>query len=515
MSATSAARPGDEEAALPPRRRLLIALAIMPAGAMQATDTFATSIAMPTMMGALSATITEIAWVITAYLVASAMFTPLYAWLSRKVGRRRLFIVVITGFMAASLLSAQSNSLYELVVFRFTQGFFGAGLNPLTFQVVLATFPKSHHGPAFGWLQAGRMSAVIMGPLIGGFLTEVFGWRSVYLMNIPLGLAALIMILRVVPKDIPEVAKRFDFFGFFALSIAIASMQLMLDQGEKRDWFESREIVIFCIVAASAFYVFVVHCSTSRRPYLNLAVLRNREFVIGLFIDFFISFIFFGYMALLPQILQRQLGFPVIEVGFILVNRGVGTLAASLLAGFLMLRVAPRPLIAFGTIAVAISTWILANLTPDTDTLPIIIAIMLQGFGIGFMSTPTETAAFGTMPPSLRPDAASVMTAARRIGASVGVSLLIAQLVNSTQTARSVLAENVSHYNERLRHLPMPDNWDMESAQGMVSLNRLVDQQAEFIAYLHDFQIMTIVTICTLPLLLLMRRQRDSGAANA
>jgi len=478
---------------------------------MQATDTFATSIAMPTMMGALSATITEIAWVITAYLVASAMFTPLYAWLSRRVGRRRLFIFVVLGFMAASLLVAQSDSLIELVAFRFVQGFFGAGLNPLTFQVVLATFPKSQHGPAFGWLQAGRMSAVIMGPLIGGFLTEVFGWRTVFLMNIPLGLTALIMIIYMVPKDIPETPKRFDFFGFFALSIAIASLQLMLDQGQKRDWFESREIVVFCIVAASAFYVFVVHCGTSRRPYLNLAVLRNREFVIGLIIDFFVSFIFYGYMALLPPILQRQLGFPVLEVGFILVNRGIGTLTASLLAGFLMLRFAPRPLIAAGAIAVTVSTWILSNLTPDTDTLPIIVAIMLQGFGIGMMSTPTETATFSTLPPSLRPDAASLMTSARRIGSSIGVSLLIAQLVNSTQAARSALTENVSLYNDRLRHLPMPDNWNFDSTQGMLSLNRLVDQQAEFIAFLHDFQIMTIVTVCTLPLLLLMRGQRTES----
>jgi DHA2 family multidrug resistance protein len=504
----SATRAVDEPTPLPPRQRFLVALAIMPAGAMQATDSFATAIAMPTMMGALSATITEIAWVITAYLVAAAMFTPLYAWLSRKIGRKRLFIVVIIGFMCSALLVAQSDSLYELVVFRFMQGFFGAGLNPLTFQIVLATFPKSHHGPAFGWLQAGRMSAVIIGPLIGGFLTDVFGWRTVYLMNIPLGLTALIMILRVVPKDIPEVAKRFDFFGFFALSIAIASMQLMLDQGENRDWFDSRVIITFAIIAVSALYVFVIHCSTSRRPYLNLAVLRNREFVICLLIDFFVSFIFFGYMALLPPILQRQLGFPVLEVGFILVNRGIGTLVAGLLAGFLLLRFAPRPLIVCGTIAVVISTWILSNLTPDTDTFPIIVAIMLQGFGIGMMSTPTDTAAFSSMPVSLRPDAASLMTAARRIGSSVGVSLLIAQLVNSTQTARSALSENISHYNDRLRHLPMPENWDMESPQGMAGLNRMIEQQAEFIAFLHDFQIMTIVTLCMLPLLLLLRDRR-------
>jgi DHA2 family multidrug resistance protein len=505
MSTTTTTADG---ALLSPRHRFLVALAIMPAGAMQATDTFATSIAMPTMMGSLSATITEISWVITAYLVASAMFTPLYAWMSRKVGRKRLFIFVIAGFLASSLLVAQSHTLYQLVVFRFVQGFFGAGLNPLTFQMVLATFPKSHHGPAFGWLQTGRMSAVIVGPVVGGFLTEYVDWRAVYLMNIPLGALALFMILRVVPRDEPEQPKQFDFFGFFTLSIAIACMQLVLDQGQKRDWFESEVIVVFAMIATAAFYIFAIHCTTSLRPYLNPLVFRNREFVIGLVIDFFISFIFFGFMALLPQILQRQMGFPVLETGFVLMYRGVGTMVASLMSGFLMLRFQPRPLIAIGIIAITASNWILASITPDTDTFPIIIAILMQGFGIGFMSTPTEAAAFNTLPASLRPDAASVMTAVRRIAAGVGVSILIAQLVATTQTARSALMENVSHFSEVFRDFEMPESWNPDNLQGMLSLERVVNKQAEFMAYLHDFEIMAFLTLFALPLLLLMRQTK-------
>ena len=502
MSATSSS---EEVFLLSPRRRFLVALAIMPAGAMQATDTFATSIAMPTMMGSLSATLTEISWVITAYLVASAMFTPLYAWMSRRLGRKRLFIAVIVGFMLASLLVAQSHTLPQLVLFRFIQGFFGAGLNPMTFQMVLATFPKSHHGPAFGWLQTGRMSAVIVGPVVGGFLTEFVDWRAVYLMNIPLGLTALFMILRVVPPDAPEKPKQFDFFGFVVLSVAIACMQLMLDQGQNRDWFDSPLIVIFAMVAAGSFYVFAIHCTTSLRPYLNPQVFRNREFVIGLVIDFFISFIFFGFMALLPQILQRQMGFPVMEAGFVLMYRGIGTMIASLMSGFLLLRFKPRPLIAFGILAISASNWVLASITPDSDTTPIIIAILMQGFGIGFMSTPTEAAAFNTLPPSLRPDAASVMTAIRRIASGVGVSILIAMLVAKSQAARSALMENVSYYSEVFRDFPMPESWNPDNLQGMLSLERVVGKQAEFMAYLHDFELMAFLTMFALPLLLFMR----------
>ena len=183
-----------EEEVLPAKRRLLVALAIIPAGAMQGTDTFAVSIALPTMMGAMSATITEISWVLTSYLVAGAIFTPLYAWMCRKFGRRFMFIAVVSGFMGCAIMVSQSTSLYELIFYRFCQGFFGAGLNPLTYQVVLATFPKNQQGPAFGWLQTGRMSAVVIGPIIGGVLTEMFGWRTVFLMNVPLGIIALTLL---------------------------------------------------------------------------------------------------------------------------------------------------------------------------------------------------------------------------------------------------------------------------------------------------------------------------------
>ena len=201
------------------RQKLLIALSTIPAGAMQGMDSFATGVALPQMQGALSATITEVSWVLTAYLVAAAMFTPVYAWLARKLGRKRLYIIVICGFLLFSTLVSQSSSIPEIVIFRFLQGCFAAGLNPLTIQVVLATFPTDQHGKAFGWLQTGRMSAVVIGPLVGGVLTEFFGWRVVYLMNIPLGVAALVMMHTLVPTDKPEGSKRFDMFGFLYMLI--------------------------------------------------------------------------------------------------------------------------------------------------------------------------------------------------------------------------------------------------------------------------------------------------------
>jgi DHA2 family multidrug resistance protein len=511
MTATSTGEASSEDATLPPRQRLLVALAILPAGAMQGMDTFATGVAMPRMMGSLSATITEISWVLTAYLVASAMFVPLYAWLSRKVGCKRLFNIVVLGFIAASVMVSQSSNVTQLVVFRFVQGMFGAGLNPLSIQVVLRTFPTSHHGPAFGWLSTGRHSAVVGGPIVGGLLTELFDWRVVYLMNVPLGLLAFFLITVILPKDTPEEPKRFDFFGFLALSTAIAFIQLVLNRGEKLDWFDSQTIVGYTLIGAAAFYVFMLHATTTRNPYLNPRVFRNREFCIGVTFTFFTHFMIYGYAGLLPPILQNQLGMPVIEAGFVLMNRGLGTMFASLAAGALLLRFSARPIIGVGMAVVAISTGTLSTLTPTTSTLPIAFAILMQGIGLGMMSTAVMTAAFSTIEQSVRPDAASILITVRRVASSVGVSVMIATLVNHTQSARAALTENVSHYNERLHHFAMPEKWDLDSIEGMMSLDKVIERQAEFIAYLYDFQLMTVITLCSMPLLIFIRVKKKTA----
>jgi DHA2 family multidrug resistance protein len=513
MTATTADAEEKEAEGLPPQQRILVALAILPAGAQQGMDTFATGVAIPRMMGSFSVTLTEISWVLISYVVASAMFTPFYAWLSRKVGCKRLFIAVVTGFLACSVMVSQSSSLYEVVFFRFCQGVFGAGFNPLTIQVVLAAFPKSHHGIAFGWLQMGRNSSIVVGPIVGGLLTELFDWRVIYLINIPIGLLSLFLILRILPKDKTEDPKHFDFFGFVVLSVALCATQLLLSQGGKLDWFNSNLVVMYAFVGAAFGYVFIFHALTTRQPYLNLRVFKNREFMIGMILVFFAQFMIYGYIGLLPPILQDQLGLPVIDAGMIIAYRGVGSMVASLIAGVLILRYSPKYLIAFGMGGIAFSTWMLAQLSPDAHTLPIVMAILLQGFGLGFVKTPILTITFSTMSSSLRPDGASVLSTAQRIASGVGISVLIAVLVRSTQSARSSLAQNVSEYNERFQHLILPEKWDMGSLPGVMTLNRLIDKQAEFLAYIIDFQIMTLVTIAMLPLLFFVRLNRDEVKA--
>ncbi|MDA0654930.1 MAG: MDR family MFS transporter [Proteobacteria bacterium] len=498
-------QPAEEEAIRTPRERFAVLIGILPAGMITGMDTFAVGVALPQMQGILSATLLEVSWILTAYLVASTVFTPMYGWLARRMGRRRLFVTIIIGFCVCATLIAQSDSLEEIIFFRFCQGFFGAGFNPLLMQVVLATFPTSQQGAAFGWLTTGRMSGIIVGPLLGGIMTEYFSWRFVFLTNLPLGLLAAYLILRYVPKGHPQVNKRFDLFGFVILSIAILSLQFVLDQGQTRDWFDSIEVVVCTGLAAAMFYVFCTHVFFSRNPFLNPNVFRNREFLIGLLFGFLLNFMVFGYAGLIPPILQNHMGYPVISTGLLMVPRGIGTMLASLISGALLMRYSAKPIAGVGILCIAGSTWWLSFFTPNVSELSISMALFMQGAGFGFLSVSLTTVAFQSLAPALRSDATSVLSLFRRLGSSIGVSVLVTQLTRSTQSARQVLSENYSQHNELFHHLPLPEKWSLEDVQGVMRMDRLIDKQAEFIAYLHDFRLMTLLMIVLLPLVFLLR----------
>lgn len=493
------------EPTLSPGDRIAVALGILPAGMMTGMDTFAVSVALPRMQGVMSATLTEISWILTSYLVASAIFTPLYGWLSQRIGRRNLFLFIIVGFTLCAILIGQSDSLLEIVVFRFIQGFFGAGFNPLLMQTVLATFPREQQGTAFGWLTTGRMSGIIVGPILGGFLTEFYSWRWVFLANVPLGILALVLIVRYVPAGMSTTKKKFDFFGFLVLSICIGAFQLMLDQGQRLDWFDSPFIIAMGAMALVTFYVFGVHVLTTRNAYLNPNVFRNREFVVGLLIGFLLNFMVFGYAGLIPPILQDHMGYPVLTTGLVMMPRGIGTMVSSLIAGFLLFHFQPKPVVAVGMCLIAFSTWMLSQFTPEVDAVTVMVAVFIQGAGFGFLSVSIMTLAFQSMPTSMRPDGTSVLSLFRRLGSSIGVSVLVAQLARSTQSARSMLSENISVYNDRIRDYPLPENWSLEQLNGVISLNRMIDKQAEFIAYLHDFRLMTVLMLMLMPLVLILR----------
>jgi DHA2 family multidrug resistance protein len=500
---STAAAIADEPIA--PGRRRLIALAMTTAAAMQGMDTFSTAVALPEIRGVMSATADEAAWVLTSFLVASAIFTPLFAWMSRRFGRRRLLIWMIAGFLVCTILVAQSTTLHELVMYRFLQGITAAGMGPLSNQVMLATYPKELHGAAFSWLTTGRMSGVMIGPLIGGVLTEYLSWHWIYLSNIPLALFGLWLVIRYVPEAKELSAPRFDFFGFILLSGAIGTLQLMLDRGERQGWFESTEIIIWAALCIVTLYMFVMHVLMERNAYIDPRIFTNRDFVIGMLFIFVLSIMIVGFASLLPPILQRHMGYPISTSGVLMMPRGIGTMIASIIAGPILMRTQPRPLVFVGIFLMASSTWAMSMFTRDVDAMTIALTVGVQGAGFGFFSVSVTAMAFQTLSPILRPDGTSFISLSRRLGSSVGVSILISQFVRNTQDNRAGLIEHISPYNALLEQGVLPEQWDTGTLDGLSRLAREVERQAEFLAYLQDFQMMAILIVLMVPLVFLLR----------
>jgi len=505
-STTSAAHPGVAH-------RGLITVSIMLATIMQALDTTIANVALPHMQGSLQASQDQITWVLTSYIVASAIALPLTGWLCGHWGRRKVFMVSVIGFTIASALCGVANSLVEIVAARLLQGVFGAALVPLSQAVLLDINPREKVGQAMAIWGAGIMVGPILGPLLGGWLTENFDWRWVFFINLPVGIFALWGIMRFLPESRPE-GERLDIFGFVTLSIAIGMLQLFLDRGEQLDWFDSWEIKLEAAAALIAFAFFVVHTWTVQGvSFFNRDLLKDRNFVTGLLFAFIVGMILYGTMALLPSFLQGLMGYPVVYTGAVTAPRGIGTMIAMIVVGRLVQRVDVRAIMATGFGLTAFSLWQMTRLTLEMDSSLIIVSGFIQGLGIGFTFVPLSTAAFATLAPRLRNQGTPIFSLLRNIGSSVGISIVQALLTENSGRAHATLAATVAPGNHGLAGLPQLLN--PGNPVGLALLNSEVTRQGVLIGYLSDFGIMMAVTLAAIPLLLLIRSpgRAPAGAA--
>jgi MFS transporter, DHA2 family, multidrug resistance protein len=453
--------------------------------------------------------------VLTSYIVAAAVATPLTGWLSNRIGRKRLFLISVAGFTAASLLCGIAASLEEMVIFRLAQGVFGAGLVPLSQAVLLDINPPERHGSAMAIWGAGIMVGPILGPTLGGYLTELYDWRWVFLINLPVGLVAFLGILTFVHETPRNARSRFDLFGFAMLALAIGAFQLMLDRGELKDWFSSGEIVIEAVIAALSFYLFIAHTTTAVHPFLETRLFRDRNFVVGLVFIFIVGIILLATMALLPPMLQTLMGYPVITTGLVLAPRGVGTMIAMLVVGRLVNRIDARLLILTGLLLTVLSLWEMTGFAPEIATWDLARTGVIQGLGLGFIFVPLSTVTFATLAPSLRTEATALYSLVRNIGSSVGISVVTALLSQNIQINHATLAENVTPFSELLRMQSLPSLLNPSTPLGLAMLDAEVNRQAAMIAYLNDFKLMMIVTLLAVPLLLAVRvtpRAESRGA---
>jgi DHA2 family multidrug resistance protein len=486
------------------QHRGLITVCVMLATIMQALDTTIANVALPYMQGSLSAGLDQINWVLTSYIVAAAIMTPPTGWLATRFGRKRLFLVTVAGFTFASVLCGLAASLEQMVIFRLLQGVFGAPLVPLSQSVLLDSYPREKHGSAMALWGVGVMVGPILGPTLGGYLTEFYHWRWVFYINVPIGLLTFVGLSSFLGETRAERSLGFDWFGFATLSIAIGALQMMLDRGEQLDWFASLEILTEAAVSALAFYLFLVHTFTTNRPFIEPRLFRDRNFATGLVFIFIVGVILLATLALITPFLQGLLGYPVLTAGLVMAPRGIGTMVGMLLVGRVINRIDPRWLIAAGFALTAISLWEMTGFNTDVGRAAIVRTGIVQGMGLGFIFVPLSTITFATLEPQFRTAATSLYSLMRNIGSSIGISLVIWLLGRNTQVLHAELGEHVTPFDPFLRHLPAA--WDLSTAVGRVTLDAEIRRQALTIAYVNDFKVMMLVALVTLPFVFLLRR---------
>ena len=517
----------------PVRNRTLITICAMVATLMQALDSTIANVALPYMQGSLSATSDQITWVLTSYIVAAAIMTAPVGWLAARFGRKNLFITCLTGFTLASMLCGVAQSLEQMVLFRLLQGVFGAALVPLSQSTMLDIYPPAQRGSAMAIWGMGVMVGPILGPTLGGYLTELYNWRWVFYVNLPFGILSIIGMALFLPKGVSQSSLKFDWTGFAVLAIGIGALQLMLDRGETKDWFSSREVVIEGLLAGLGLYLFVVHMATSEKPFISPLVFRDRNLVVSFVLMFSVGMLLLATSALLAPWLQTLGNYPVETAGLLLAPRGIGTMGAMMIAGRLSNRVDPRKLMAFGVALLCFSLWTMTGWTPDVSRSSVIVNTIVQGAGLGFVFIPLQVVAFATLPGSVRTDGTSLLSLFRNVGSAIGVSVTSTMLARNIQVSHSDLAAGITPFNRALQGggmvqqmlnpvpgaAPLVVPGAMSNMQVLnmpsgnaVLLDIMVNHQATIIAYLDDFKLMLMTSAPSVLLLLLLRRPGRAAA---
>lgn len=486
----------------------LITASIMLATVMQALDTTIANVALPSMQGGMSSTQDQISWVLTSYIVAAAIMTPLAGVLSAKFGRKRVFLISIVGFTIASMLCGASMTIVQIVLFRLLQGAFGAGLVPLSQAVLLDTYPVEQHGKAMAIWGLGVMVGPILGPTLGGYLTEYYSWRWVFYINLPVGILAFFGIFSSVSETEKDFSRKFDYFGFIVLGVAIGALQLLLDRGQSLDWFSSREIVIETVITILFLYLFLVQMFTAEKPFIDPVIFKDTNFSIGLILVFSIGITLYATLALLPPFMQQLMGFPIITTGYLLAPRGVGIMMVMMLVGRLIGKIDSRLLIGFGMSLTAASLLVMSHFTLETTIFTIVWSGMLQGVGFGFVFVPLSTMTFATLKTHFRTDGTALYSLMRNIGSSIGISLVVTMLARNSQINHAVLAESITPFRLPLQDGNLPSLMSLHSSTGLALLNAEVTRQATVISYLNDFRLVMWVTLASIPLLLLVKNRK-------
>ena len=473
---------------------------------MQALDTTIANVALPYIQGSVSASSDQINWVLTSYIVAAAIMTPPSGFLAARFGRKRILLVAIAGFVIASILCGLSQSLIEIVVFRLLQGIFGAALVPLSQSIMLDIFDIKERGSAMAMFGVSVMVGPVLGPVIGGWLTDNISWRWVFYINVPIGALAFAGVSLFVTETARDAKSQIDWLGFAALSVGIGALQIFLDRGEQLDWFSSGEIIVEALICASAFYIFLVHTFTATKSFVNPKLFLDRNFALCFVFIFIVGMTYLASLALMTPYLQTLMGYPVMTAGLVMGPRGLGTMLCMFVVGRLIGKVDTRLLLTIGFGLTAGSMFMMTGWTPDVSQGTIVWVGFVQGMGLGFMFVPLTTTAFSTLPASMRGDGTGLYNLSRNIGSSVGISVMGALITRNTQINHADIAAYVTPFNHALQQPIMRHALNPLTAAGRAALDGMITLQAVIISYTDDFKLLMILSIAAIPLLVFLKK---------
>jgi DHA2 family multidrug resistance protein len=494
---------------LPTGQRLIVTVGIMAAVLLQVLDTTIANVALPHMQASLNATQDTINWVLTSYIVASAIALPISGWLADRVGRKRLLLISVVVFTVASVLCATATALGEMVFFRALQGVGGAFIVPLAQATLFDINPREKHGQAMALFGGGVMIGPIMGPVLGGWLTDNYNWRWVFLVNLPVGIICILIMSQFMPEG-EKQRRKFDMFGFALLAISLGALQFCLDRGQQNDWFTSWETIIEAGLAIAAGWMFLVHMATAEQPLFDRVIFKDRNFATSLVFMAVTGVLLLAGLALLPPLLQNMYGYSVLQSGFLTAPRGIGTLFSMLIAGRMTGKMDARILVGIGVILMGISLHMMTGFAIDQPSRPVVVSGVVQGLGLGLIFVPLQTLAFETLAARFRTTGAALLNLSRNIGGSIGISVVSTELVRLTQVSHADMAAQITQNTIPTSNPELLQNLGRFGNAALAYVNAEITRQALFIAYLDDFKLMMVITFAVLPLLFFMKRGRKA-----
>ncbi len=498
----------DIAASLTPARRALLTVGLMFATGLQFIDGTIVAVAISHMQGSLSATPEQIAWVATAYLVTAAMFMPLAGWLSGYLGRRRMMLGGVLAFAVLPLATGSAVNLEQMIPLRVALGLCGAVLVPLSQAAMLDIYPREKHGMAIGLWGIATTLGPAFTPILGGWLAEAYSWRWAFYAITPFALLAFAILLPMLPEGPRQGQRRFDFTGFLLMTVSVGALQLMINRGEREDWFASTEIIVEAAIAVTGFYMFVVHAAFARQPFLNLALFKDRNYVVGLLFVVLSGPTQFATVMMMPLMVQSLHAYSVLLAGFIMAPRGIGTIVSMAIAGWLTQRLDTRVLMVFGFAVLVLSNAAVALFGPVVGFWDIVLASFGQGIGMGFTMVPLSLIAYSTLTPALRPEGTALFNLARGLSGAMSVALVVAILTRTAQITRSTLVEYVNPIRGLLHSANFPALWDIDTLRGIASLNREITHQALLVGFQNSFLVMVVVPAAGLVLTLVIGKHK-------